>query len=116
MVILRVLWANLTSRWLWTLVGLVLLSLIIWTFGPIISVGQSAPFASETVRLALIAFLIILWLVRLILAQRRAIRANRLFVSEIAAPVQKTPTPGEESVAAVNAKFQEVMAELKRRK
>ena len=59
----------------------------------------------------------LLWLIWLILAQRRAIRANRLFVSELAAPaVEKPLDPGDESVAAVGAKFQEIMAELKRRK
>ncbi len=117
MFILRFLWAVLTSRWLWTLIGLTLLSLIIWIFGPIVRVGQSEPFASETVRIVLIALLVIFWLIWLIVAQRRAIRANRMFVAEIAAPVAEKPlSPGEESVAAVGAKFQDVMAELKRRK
>ncbi|BCH25433.1 type VI secretion system membrane subunit TssM [Mesorhizobium sp. L-8-3] len=117
MFILRFLWAVLTSRWLWTLIGLALLSLIIWIFGPIVSVGGYAPFASETVRIAIIAVLVILWLVRLIIVQRRAIRANRMFVAEIAAPPEEPQlSPGEESVAAVGAKFQDVMNELKRRK
>jgi type VI secretion system protein ImpL len=117
MFILRFLWAVLTSRWLWTLIGLTLLSLIIWIFGPIVKIGQSEPFASETVRIVLIALLVIFWLIWLIVAQRRAIRANRMFVAEIAAPaVEKPLSAGEESVAAVGAKFHDVMAELKRRK
>jgi type VI secretion system protein ImpL len=117
MFILRFLWSVLTSRWLWTLIGLTLLSLIIWIFGPIVAVGQSTPFASEAVRMALIAGLVILWLIWLILAQRRAIRANRMFVAEIAAPpVEKPLTAGEQSVAAVGAKFQGLMDEMKRRK
>ncbi|RUX90381.1 type VI secretion system membrane subunit TssM, partial [Mesorhizobium sp. M2A.F.Ca.ET.040.01.1.1] len=117
MFILRFLWAVITSRFLWTLIGIALLSLLIWVFGPIVQVGPYAPFESENVRIAIIAGLIILWLIWLIIAQRRAIRANRMFVAEIAAPVQeKQLTPGEESVAAVGAKFGEVMAELKRRK
>lgn len=117
MFILRFLWAVLTSRWLWTLIGLALLSLIIWVFGPIVRVGERAPLTSETVRIVLIALLVILWLIWLIVAQRRAIRANRMFVAEIAPPpVEKQLSPGDESVAAVGAKFQEVMAELKRRK
>ena len=41
MFILRFLWAVLTSRWLWTLIGIALLSLIIWVFGPIVRVGAS---------------------------------------------------------------------------
>ncbi len=117
MFILRFLWRVLTSRFLWTLIGIALLSLAIWIFGPIVRIGAAEPFASETVRLGLIAALVIVWLVWLIIAQRRAIRANRLFVAEIAAPVEAKPlAPGEENVAAVGAKFKEVMDELKRRK
>lgn len=118
MFILRFLWAVLTSRWLWTLIGLTLLSLVIWIFGPIVQIGQSAPFSSEIVRMAMIAGLIIFWLIWLIVRQRRAILANRMFVAEIAAPapVEKQLTAGEQNVAAVGAKFQEIMAELKRRK
>src|SRR5690606_19439607 len=110
-------WSVLTSRWLWTLIGLVLISLIIWVFGPIVRFGSMAPFASETVRIVMIAILVVLWLIRLIVLQRRAIMANRMFVAELAAPVEKPqPTAGEQSVAAVGEKFQEVMDELKRRK
>ena len=117
MFILRFLWAVLTSRFLWTLIGLALLSLVIWVFGPIVHVGRSAPFASDMVRMALIAGLVICWLVWLIVAQRRAIRANRLFVADISAPpVEKQLSAGEQGVAAVGAKFQDVMTELKRRK
>ncbi|WP_419696500.1 type VI secretion system membrane subunit TssM [Mesorhizobium muleiense] len=117
MFILRFLWAVLTSRWLWTLIGITLLSLVIWVFGPIVRVGAYEPFASENVRIVIIALLVIFWLIWLIVAQRRAIRANRMFVAEIAAPVVEKPlSPGEESVAAVGAKFAEVMVELKRRK
>ena len=117
MFILRFLWSVLTSRFLWTLIGLALLAAIIWIFGPIVRIGASEPFASETVRIAIIAGLVILWLIWLIVAQRRAIRANRMFVAEIAAPpAEKQLTPGEESVAAVGAKFQDVMSELRRRK
>ena len=117
MFILRFLWAVLTSRWLWLFIGFALLSLAIWIFGPIVQVGQSAPFASEIVRLGMIVGLFILWLIWLIIAQRRAIRANRLFVAEIAAPVADKPlSAGDQSVAAVGAKFQEIMAELRRRK
>ena len=67
-------------------------------------------------RLGIIVGFVLLWLIWLILAQRRAIRANRLFVSELAVPEAKPHDPAAEGVAAVGAKFQEIMAELKRRK
>ena len=115
--ILRFFWAVLTSRWLWALIGLALLSLIVWIFGPIVSVGPYQPLASTTVRVAVMAVFVIVWLVWLIIAQRRAIRANRTVRRrDRRCPEKPPPSAGEEAVAAVGAKFREVMGELKRRK
>ncbi|MBX5102695.1 type VI secretion system membrane subunit TssM [Rhizobium lentis] len=116
MAIFRFLWAFLTSRWLWTFIGLILLSLIVWIFGPIVSVGESAPFASEIVRLVIIGLLFLVFIIWWVAARRRAVRANRLFVSEIAPQLEAPPSPAEEGVAAVGVKFREVMAGLKRQK
>ena len=94
MFILRFLWAVLTSRWLWTLIGLALLVADrSGSSARSCSVGAAAPFASEIVRLGMIVGLVLLWLIWLILAQRRAIRANRLFVAEIAAPGGQAARP-----------------------
>ncbi|MBP7241247.1 type VI secretion system membrane subunit TssM [Amaricoccus sp.] len=116
MAILRFIWAVVSSRWLWTAIGLVLLSALVWFWGPLLAFGDAAPLASETVRLALIGALVFLWLLWIVLARRRAMRANRLFVAELAQAPEKPKAPGEENVAAVGAKFQEVLAELRRRK
>jgi type VI secretion system protein ImpL len=116
MFILRGIWRFLTSRWLWTLIGVVCLALIVWMFGPLVGFGESHPLESEVARLAVIGGLVLIWLVWIILRQRRAMRANRLFVSELAVPEVKPLDPSAESVAAVSAKFQEVLDELKRRK
>ena len=114
--ILRLLWAFLTSRWLWSLIGLALLATIVWLFGPLVSIGTARPLAGELARLGLILGFVLLWLLWIILARRRAMRANRLFVAELAVPEVKPHDPAAEGVAAVGAKFQEIMAELKRRK
>lgn len=116
MFILRFLWAVLTSRFLWTLIGLLLLSALVWIFGPLLAIGQMVPLASETARMGVIAALFVLWLIWVIVRQWRTIRANRLFVQEIAAPVEKPLWAAEQSAAAVSDRFQQVMAELKRRK
>lgn len=115
MAILRILWALLTARWLWTLIGILLVSLLVWVFGPIVSVGGAAPLEPELVRLIVIGILLLAWLVWLILRQIRARRANRLFVSEIALAPEPV-APGADNVAAVGAKFQQILGELKRRK
>jgi type VI secretion system protein ImpL len=110
----RTLRAALTSSWLWTLVGLALLAALIWTFGPLLAFGEARPLEDEAARLAVIALLVVAWLVWRIVVWRRAARANRLFVAEIAAEPPKAP--GEEALAAVASKFQATLDELKRRK
>lgn len=113
---LRGLWAILSSRWLWSAIGLICLSALIWVFGPLLALGQARLLEGETARLATIAVLVGLWLLWIILRQRRAIRANRLFVSELTVREAKPAAPGEEALAAVRARFEAALEELKRRK
>jgi type VI secretion system protein ImpL len=115
--ILKAIFGFLFSRLLWTLIGLVLLSLLIWFYGSLIKFGEAAPLETDIVRLCIIAGIWIIWLLRLLFAQIRTARANRVFVSELAAPPSDTPrVPGEENVAEVNAKFMEIMEQMKRSK
>ena len=55
--ILRLLWAFLTSRWLWSLIGIALLGAIVWLFGPLVSVGTVRPLAGEIALRPLTVFL-----------------------------------------------------------
>lgn len=112
----RALRAFLGSRWLWRAIGLALLGLLVWAFGPLLGFGAARPLASPEARLGIALALALGWLAWLILARRRAIRANRLFVSDLAEPAPRAPDAAAEGVAAVNARFGEVLGELKRRK
>ena len=91
--LLRWLWAVLTSRWLWSLIGLALVGTIIWLFGPLVAIGTARPLAGELARLGAIVGLFLIWLLWVILARRRAMRANRLFVAELAVPEVKPYDP-----------------------
>ncbi|MEQ6250633.1 type VI secretion system membrane subunit TssM [Sulfitobacter sp. HNIBRBA3233] len=105
------------SRFLWTLIGIVILCTLIWFYGPLISVGEAAPLASDLSRIIVIGVIIILWLVTMLLRQMRAARANRAFVAELAAPDPETASrPGDENLAEVQAKFQGIMEQMKRSK
>ena len=106
----------LVSRVFWTLVGLALLCLLIWYFGPLIRVGEAAPLAGEITRIVVIGLIIIAWLVSILMRQIRAARANRVFVSELAQAEEAPPAPGEENLAEVNQKFQDILAQMKRSK
>ena len=50
MAVLRFLWAVLTSRWLWSLIGIALLGAIVWLFGPLVAIGTARPLAGEIAR------------------------------------------------------------------
>ncbi|MCX7888229.1 MAG: type VI secretion system membrane subunit TssM [Rhodobacteraceae bacterium] len=115
--VLKAILRFLFSRGLWIFIGLAILSALIWLFGPLVSVGEVEPLASELVRGIVIGVIAVLWLFSLLLAQLRAARKNQLFVTELARPEEKAPAkPGEANIAEVSGRFQSVMAEMKRSK
>ncbi|MBV0890899.1 type VI secretion system membrane subunit TssM [Paracoccus sp. Z118] len=102
------------SRRLWVFIGALLLCLLIWQFGPIVTVGGRAPLESPLARLIAIGAVAILWLFWVLLGQLRAARANQVFVSELA---RQTPEPAGTKDAAgaeIDAKFQSILAQMKR--
>ncbi|MDH5453393.1 MAG: type VI secretion system membrane subunit TssM, partial [Paracoccaceae bacterium] len=114
---LKAIFGFLISRFFWTMVGIVLLCALIWLFGPLISVGEATPLATELTRLIIIGVIVILWLLSLLISLLRSARRNQMFVSELAQPVAAAPSiPGQANVAEVNTKFQSVLAEMKRSK
>lgn len=117
MSVLKKILGVLFSRFLWTLIGIVILCTLIWFYGPLISVGDASPLGGELTRIVVIGVIIILWLVSMLLRQMRAARANRAFVAELAAPApDAVARPGEENLAEVQDKFQSVMEQMKRSK
>lgn len=105
------------SRLLWTLIGITLLCLVIWFYGALVQFGTAVPLASPIARIILIGLIVIAWLVSMLLRQLRMARANRMFVTELAGPEEPAPAaPGEENVAEVQEKFQNVLSQVKRSK
>lgn len=115
--VVKAIFGFLFSRLLWTIIGLSLLSVLIWLFGGLLKFGETAPLESDLSRTITIGVIWILWLLRLLYKQIRAARANRMFVAELAAaPPEEPGIPGAENVAEVNAKFAEIMDQMKRSK
>ncbi len=114
---MKALFGFLLSRLFWSLVGLVLLSVLIWLYGPLVSIGDAAPLASDLARIVTIGALWILWLLVQLVRQIRAARANRMFVADLAAPTEPEPMkPGEENVAEIRDKFRAILDQMKRSK
>ena len=107
----------LISRQLWTMIGIILLCALIWQFGPLLAFGDLHPLDSELNRLIAIGVVLILWLFSHLLAQLRAARKNRMFVTDLAAPPEQAAAkPGEGNLAAINTKFQDILAQMKKSK
>ena len=113
---IKTIFGFLFSRFLWTLIGIALICALIWLFGPLVQVGSVVPLGSEIARLIAIGLVIVFWLVSMLLRQIRAARANRMFVTDLAAPPETPPEPGDENVAEVQEKFQDVLDQMKRSK
>jgi type VI secretion system protein ImpL len=104
------------NRFTLVLCGLVLLSLVIWFIGPLVYIQRYQPLGSVSVRVAVIAALFGLWLLRLLLLWWRAKQMNARLLQQLArfgAPRKAaTPTQGEEEVAALEKSFQEAVSVL----
>jgi len=115
--IIKAIFGFLFSRFLWTLIGITLICLLIWFYGPLVQFGTAVPLATPVARIILIGLILIAWLVSMLLRQLSAARANRMFVTELAGPSEPPPAaPGEENVAEVHQKFQSVLEQMKRSK
>ncbi|PWJ16552.1 type VI secretion system membrane subunit TssM [Jannaschia seohaensis] len=113
--VLKKIFGFLFSRFLWTLIGVTLLCLAIWFYGPLLSFGTAQPLASDLARIVTIGVILILWLVSMLIGQMRAAKANRAFVTELAAPLPDEPAvPG--AMDEVHGKFAGVMDQMKRSK
>ncbi|WP_322867351.1 hypothetical protein U5922_014880 [Aquicoccus sp. G2-2] len=101
------------SRFFWTAVGIAILCALIWFYGSLVSFGSVVPLATDMAKLITIGAILVLWLFLALLRQLRAARANQAFVAELAAPIEQEAAPGEENVAAINTKFQDVLTQMK---
>jgi type VI secretion system protein ImpL len=107
---LKSLWAVLTARWFVSLVGAALLALLVWFFGPLLSVAGREILAPERTRLLVILGITVLWGASNLWASQRARAGGVAMVEALAQPAQ---APGETETAAVAARFKEAMARLK---
>lgn len=98
----------------WVLIGLILLSLVIWFIGPLVYIKPYQPLESEAVRWSLIIALFVVWIVKLLLQWWRAKRMNDKLLGQIAKftagrETPDHPKPGDEEIAELEGRFQEAI-------
>lgn len=106
-----------------SLIGLVLVSLLIWFAGPHIKFGEEnkAPLASEMIRLVLIMAAIVLWGLNNLRIQLMNNKNNNGLVQDIQnnnLDAQSNPATGQaaEEIAQINERFAQALATLKKLK
>ena len=72
-----------SSKVFWVFLGLLGISLLIWFFGGIVAIGSYKPLESKVVRIAIIALIFLIWLVKSFLKQYLQARRNRELVDDI---------------------------------
>ena len=97
----------LLSRWTLTGLGVLLLALLVWFLGPLLTFLEGWP-----IRLGIVVLLVVVWLVANWLADRRHRRAEAALKGGVAAPAG--PDASAEEVAALNDKLAAATAMLKR--
>ena len=100
-----------------TIIGLAVISVLIWWIGPLVTVGRFTPFVSELARIILIVVLVLLVVCRIILVRWRARRASHhLTDGLIKATVNKDDKQTSENAEQkiLNTRFAEAVTSLRK--
>jgi len=108
------------SGWFMALIGVLLLSILVWVGGPWLGIGDSQPLASPVVRLVVIVIIVAIWAICLQVSQLRARKkANQLSGDVAVQPTQATGDHDERSEderAQLQNRFREAVDTLRKRR
>ena len=100
----------LLSRWFLSFIGVALLAVLVWVFGPLLPVLQSV-----IIRAAIVAVILLLWLgINLFVSWRKRSAENDLAKGVAEGPVDPTIAASAEERAALHDKLTTAMALLKK--
>jgi type VI secretion system protein ImpL len=105
------------NRWFRTFLGAALLAVIVWFFGPLLGVGALHPLDSELARIALIAVILIGWVIENLIHKLRANKQEKELVDGVAAQARDpNETASAEEVALLADRLKQALAALKKAK
>ena len=112
--------ALLKSGWFIALIGVILLSILVWVGGPYLGIGDTQPLASAVTRLLMILLIIVAWAAWLQILQLRARSRTRQMSADIAGQATQSPAASERDErgsaerAQLQARFQEAIDTLRK--
>lgn len=106
----------LRSRIFWVTFGVVALCWMIWYLGPAIPFGKPAvyPFESVAYRIALIALILLIALIRLMIVRWRAGRMNERIANMLRSSLAASASEDKEKAAILNERFNEALNILRK--
>lgn len=112
--------ALLKSGWFIALIGVILLSILVWVGGPYLGIGDTQPLAGAVARLLMILLIIVAWAAWLQILQLRARSRTRQMSADIAGQATQSPAASERDErgsaerAQLQARFQEAIDTLRK--
>lgn len=106
----------LREAWFWSLLGICILSLILWFEGPLLVFDGSEPFAAESVRWYCIAVFFLLWGASQVWRYVAANRAQTALTQGLTAPAEVAPGVAETAaeLASLRQRLQAALALMKK--
>lgn len=101
------------APWLLPLLGVLLLSLLVWLFGPLLAFGEAHPLDGVVERLAVIAVLLLLWAVVVLWRRNRDHQADQAVVAAMTRQDDAKAEAAEE-VAVLARRMAEAIDDLRR--
>jgi len=106
-----------TNRWFLSVLGLIVLSALIYFVGPLIGFGDSRPLESVNARLITILVVVVLWMLNHLRKALRANRANKQMVESLVEDDGAAePDRSAEEVETLGKRFEEAVGVLKKSK
>ena len=110
--------AVLTAKWLITLIGAIVLSLLVWFFGPLLAFADVRPFESDLSRIITVAAIIVIWAIANLIAALREKKSNDQMIDDLVETPEASPdeTASADEVAQLKERSREALALLKKAK
>lgn len=104
--------------WALSLLGVLLLSLLVWVWGPLLAFNGKEPFAQSSVRWYVMLFFLAVWAGYFLWKYIAAYRANRRLMASLAGPSEAEVAPGTkasaEEVAGLGRSMQDAIGVLRK--
>jgi type VI secretion system protein ImpL len=116
---LKKLFGWMANRLVISILGLILIALLIWFFGPLIAFAGFAPLEGAISRLVLILVIVVIWALYQVLRTRQERKANDSIVQELArgsAPEDPKAALSREEVERLQQRFRDALDTLKQAK